>query len=130
MIALALIEFDSKNEPIQPSLIDALEVGCSHCRNVKAYAPHELIAWEGPFPPPTLPASSGLSIDRQPFAGYLGLAQIGLLAATKADCHILRKNGGAHMRFTGLLMALVCAAALFVPAQEDAELLCNRKSSP
>jgi hypothetical protein len=53
MIALALIEFDSKKEPIQPSLIDALEVGCLLCRNVKAYAPHELIAWKGPFPAPT-----------------------------------------------------------------------------
>jgi hypothetical protein len=57
----------------------------------------------------------------------LGLAQIGLLAATRADCHILRKNGGAHMRFTGLLMALVCAAALFVPGQEDAERVVQSK---
>jgi len=34
---------------------------------------------------------------------------------------------GAHMRFTGLLMALVCAAALFVPAQEDAERVIQSK---
>ena len=42
MISLVLIEFDSK-ELIQPSLIDALEVGRLLCRNVKAYAPHALI---------------------------------------------------------------------------------------
>ena len=52
MISLVLIEFDSK-ELIQPSLIDALEVGRLLCRNVKAYAPHALIAWEGPLPAPT-----------------------------------------------------------------------------
>jgi len=34
---------------------------------------------------------------------------------------------GAHMRFTGLLMALVCAAALLVPAQEDAERVVQSK---
>ena len=59
--------------------------------------------------------------------GYLGLAQIGLLATGRADCHILRKNGGTHMRFTGLLMVLVCGAALFVPAQEDAERVVQSK---
>jgi ketosteroid isomerase-like protein len=31
------------------------------------------------------------------------------------------------MRFTGLLMALVCAAALFVPGQEDAERVVQSK---
>src|SRR5947207_15641428 len=53
MISSVLIEFDSKKELIQPSLIDALEVGRLLCRNVKAYAPHALIAWEGPLPATT-----------------------------------------------------------------------------
>ena len=63
MISSVLIEFDSKKELIQPSLIDALEVGRLLCRNVKAYAPHALIAWEGALPATDVPATSGLSID-------------------------------------------------------------------
>jgi hypothetical protein len=51
MIALALIKVDPKNEAIQPSLIDAFRVRCGLCRNMNTYAPHDLIAWEGP--PPT-----------------------------------------------------------------------------
>jgi hypothetical protein len=50
MIALALIEFDVKNEAIQPTLLDALEVRCGLCRYMNMYAPHDLIAWEGPLP--------------------------------------------------------------------------------
>jgi hypothetical protein len=53
MIALALIEFDSKKEAIQPALINALEVGCVLCRNTRTYAQYELIAWQGPLPAPT-----------------------------------------------------------------------------
>ena len=53
MIALALIEFDSKNEAIQPSLIDAFRVRCGLCRYMNTCAPHDLIAWEGPLPSQT-----------------------------------------------------------------------------
>jgi hypothetical protein len=50
MIALALIEFDKKSEPIQPTLLEALDVRCRLCRNMKMYSPHEVRAWEGPLP--------------------------------------------------------------------------------
>jgi hypothetical protein len=53
MIALALIEFGAAKEPIQPALIEFLDVGCVLCRNVNPYAPHELVAWEAPLPTPT-----------------------------------------------------------------------------
>jgi hypothetical protein len=50
MIALALIEFDVKNEAIQPTLLDALEVRCGLCRYMNMYAPHDLIAWKDRYP--------------------------------------------------------------------------------
>jgi hypothetical protein len=40
--------FDEKSEPIQPTLLEALDVRCRLCRNMKMYAPHEVRAWEGP----------------------------------------------------------------------------------
>src|SRR6202022_4750719 len=50
---------------------------------------------------------------------YLGLAQVGSLAARRAAFHILRKKRGCTMRFIGTLMVLVCATALLVSAQDD-----------
>jgi hypothetical protein len=46
-VALALIEFDSQKEPIEPILKGPLRVGCALCRSEKMYAPYEVTAWEG-----------------------------------------------------------------------------------